>query len=233
MRPLYHGQGYADERSKALEGDLVADPCIMTASPGPNVHGGLVTDDLTPTRIGTSLAGVLAGSTLLWEHPGIGAVAVLSWPRLLLTAVPLLAVLFAVERRLSRRLRAREYSPYPATFPVVLVLFAVSVLLVGAANGWLPSPRRVLHPPVVRLVDVVWHAVTPVGDHLPGERGERDEEGIVVVEDWRAPGTELQLVLPADELDRAHADPAAELEVVEADGFLGVPFVREARFVGR
>lgn len=185
---------------------------------------------LTPMKIATSLAGVLIGTILLWDHPGLGAVAILSWPRLLLTAVPLTLALLLLERRLSRRLRAKEFSPYPLPFPVLLALFGVSVVITGALNGFLPSPQRALRPHVLRKIDVVWRAVTSVGTPIPGDQPERDAEGIVVVEDWRAPGTELQLALPAAELDRAET-PDVLLEVVEADGFLRVPFVRSARFV--
>jgi hypothetical protein len=196
-----------------------------------NATNSAAVSTLTPMRIATSLAAVFLGTVLLWDHPGTTAVAILAWPRLLLTAAPFALVLLAIERRLSRRLRAREFSPYPLLFPVLLVLFGLSVVVTGAVNGLLPSARRVVRARPVRVMNVVWEAMTPVGNRIPGIEPSTDEEGIVVVHDWRAPGTELQLTLPAAEIARAWSMPEADLEIVEAGGFLGVPIVASARFV--
>lgn len=188
---------------------------------------------LTPMRILTSLAALGVGAALLWYHPGTSGTVILAWPRLLLLAAAAGAALFALERWLSRDLRGKDFSPYPLLFPVLLVLLAAGVVIAGAVNRVGPSATRTIRPRVLRTMDVVWRTVTPVGTTLPGGTPERDEEGIVIVDSWRSPGFEVQVPVPAAELDRAGAAHEEALEVTEADGFLGVPYVETARFVPR
>jgi len=187
-----------------------------------------------PLGVASTLAAVAAGTALVQFHPGSGAVAFLDWGRLLVVVVPTWAVLFAAERVGLRRFRSAHRPSYPPLLPVLVLTFGVAFALVALVNCIGPSRSRAIRPEVREVLGLEWRAVTPVGDPLPSYEGHRagrpTGDGIAVVASWRAPGEELQL--PLDE--EAYQDPRARpapLEVREADGFLGVPYVASVRFV--
>lgn len=181
---------------------------------------------LTPAGIALELAALALGVTLLWRLPLSGAVQVLAWPRLLLIALPLTALLFAAERRLSRARRAAEWVRYPSALPVLVTLLGVSASAVALVNR-LPSRARALRfeEYVVREGDhviantpgVVWVSATP--------------DLFVEVPAWRGGGVK-QFPVTAEAL-RPGAERPPALEVEEREGFLRVPYVAGVRLVPR
>jgi hypothetical protein len=173
-----------------------------------------------PWGIFLELLVIGAGAMLLFFRPGT-ADSVLSWGRLLLLAVPPFAGLLYLERRLSRGLRRRTLGTYPTTFPILMILAGVSILLVGAANRALPSHSRWVHPHLQGWVPVSLTGGNPMrGMALTTSTG-----WVAVVEPATGGGGTLHLPLSPQEVERVIADPTLEPELRVADGFLGVEYV--------
>jgi hypothetical protein len=181
----------------------------------------------SPTGVFAELAATGVGMALLWYHPGSRAVVILNWPRLLLLALPVLAGLLALERHLSRTIRREDPSAYPSIVPVLLVLLGLSVTAVGMVNGLGPSAVRVVHPGVRQLVELQH----PLPRLPPAPHHAARADGLAVVDSWREEDAQLQIPIASEDMERAQVELDPALEVREADGFLGVAYVRSVRFV--
>lgn len=183
-----------------------------------------------PWGLFLELATFFFGLLLVLFHPGAGEL-VLEWPRLLLLSAPLLAALIAVERLLSRRLRARTVGCYP-TFPsVLLVLLGIAVSVVGACNRLGPSSSRSFHPRFHGWISSDLPKAMPFRGPLPASAVDRAgrEVWLAVVDSWEDEGMTFEVPLDRGEVAAAAAAQDPEVEIRIADGFLGVKYVAAVR----
>jgi hypothetical protein len=181
-----------------------------------------------PAGLFIELATFGAGALLLFFHPGTGAI-VLDWWRLLGLAVPVFLALLALERRLSRAIRARTVGTYPTVWPVLLVLFGLAIALVGTINRAFPTSSRWVHVQVQGW----FPRERPTGDLLAAPPPQASYAGpnawLAAVDSWRDPSEVFHLPVEEEDLRAASAAPHAELDVRLVRGILGVEQVAQVR----
>jgi hypothetical protein len=183
----------------------------------------------SPLQLFLSYGAIGAGAWLVAAQPGCDALLILDWSRLFLLAACAAAGLLLAERLASRRFRREEPGSYPYAFAVAVVLFGLGVALVGAVNGhFARTPPRVLRP-VVRG----WDAAKPAYAGVGPPRESRFEDALVTVDSWRRPGETLRIPVSAAAQEAASGPGPHALEVVVADGLLGIEYVEAVRLVER
>ncbi len=181
----------------------------------------------SPPQLFVSYGMVAAGAWLLARHPGTRAVLILDWMRLLLLALAVAVPLYALERRLSRRLR-RDAEAYPYGKSVLAALFGLGVTLVGAVNGsFARAPPRVVRVAVRGWESTKHAAGPPVPLHADG----RPQPVVAVAESWIEPGATIRIAISPEAQEQARGPGPHALELDVAPGFLGVEYVKAVRLV--
>jgi len=176
--------------------------------------------------------GVVAlGAWLTASHPGSNALFIVDAGQLLLLAVPLSIALLLVERRLSRRYRREEPASYPVPGMILIGLFGVSVAALAMLNGQLRHETR-----SVRVVVRSWlyqDRAMPTMFGVPQSQSvavrAKQREAYVAVEAWWDARTELRLPVSAEQVALADSPGRHPVELVVADGALGVEYIEAVR----
>lgn len=187
----------------------------------------------SPVALFLALGAVALGAGLAASHPGSRALFIVDWAQLFLMAAPLAALLFAVERRLSRARRREEPASYPYPGAVALGLFGVSVFVLALANGQLRRTTRVVRPAVHGWLaqDLPIPTMFGVPQAQSAAFRAKKREAYVAVEAWWDRETELKLPVTDEQLRRWEEPGRHVVELVVAQGALGVEFIEDVRVV--
>jgi hypothetical protein len=188
----------------------------------------------SPPSLFLGLGAVALGAWLVSSHPGSGALFIVDVGRLFLLALVLASLLLLAERRLSRAYRHEEPASYPWTGFVFAALFGVSVAALALANGQLRSATRV-EPAVVHNWLVQERAI-PTMFGVPQSQSAavraKSREAYVTVEAWWDRETELRLPVTAEQYELALSPGRHPVELLVAEGALGIEYVAEVRVSG-
>jgi hypothetical protein len=187
----------------------------------------------SPAALFLSLGAIGLGAALAARHPGSRALFVVDWAKLFLFALPATALLFVVERLLSRAHRREEPEVYPYPGAVVLGLFGLAIALLALLNGQLPHATRSVRP-VVRgwlLQEQAIPTMFGVPESQSSQMRAKRREGYVAVEAWWDRETQLRLPVTPDQVAESEEPGAHAVELVVADGALGIEYVEAVRVV--
>lgn len=185
----------------------------------------------SPPALFLGFGAVALGAALVVSHPGSRAVFIVDWGWLFLLAVPATGLLFLLERRLSRAHRRAEPELYPSGGALALGLFGVAVALLALLNGQLRRSTRVVTPVVhgwyteARAIPTMFGV--PQSQSAPMRA--RTREAQVAVEAWWDRETELRLPVSAEQFAVAESPGPHPVELVVADGALGIEYIEEVR----
>lgn len=189
----------------------------------------------SPSALFLGMGSVALGVALAARHPGSRALFIVDWLRLFLIALPVAVVLFLVERRLSRAYRREEPASYPYPGLVFVGLFGVSVALLALVNGQVGHRTRTL-PAVVHnwmYQDQAIPTMFGVPQSQSAAVRAKRRVAFVAVEAWWDRLTELRLPVTAEQLELAQSPGQHPVELVVADGALGIEYVEEVRVGGQ
>ncbi len=185
----------------------------------------------SPPALFIGLGSVALGASLAANHPGSRALFIVDSGKLLLLAVPLAIALLLVERRLSRRYRREEPASYPAAGMVLIGLFGLSIAALALANGQLRRSTRTVCAVVHswRYQEQAIPTMFGVPQSQSAAVRAKRREAFVAVEAWWDPLTELRLPVTAEQVAVAESPGRHPIELVIADGALGVEFIEAVR----
>lgn len=185
----------------------------------------------SPPAMFLGFGAVGLGAALVVSHPGSRALFIVDWGLLFLMAVPATGVLFLLERLLSRAHRRAEPDLYPSAGPVVLGLFGVAVALLALTNGQLRRSTRVVTPVVHGWFSEARAIPSMFGVPQSQSAGVRAKayQAQVAVEAWWDQATELRLPVSAELMALAEGPGHHRVELVVADGALGIEFIEAVR----
>lgn len=187
----------------------------------------------SPAALFLTFGAVALGAALAARHPGSRALFVVDWAKLFLFALPATALLFGLERRLSRAHRREVPEVYPYPGAVVLCLFGVAIALLALLNGQLPHATRIVRPVVHSWLMQEQPIPTMFGVPQSQSRFVRAKrrEGYVAVESWWDREMELKLPVTEEQIAESEAPGKHVVELVVADGALGIEYVEAVRVV--